>query len=91
MHPVNADSFKMYRVWPWLFMRLPKLKFPKAVYTYERASKARNSGAALYVVPNNVETAGSAKHATNAATGTTSNDAYLTENWKTFLMVSLSF
>ena len=55
------------------------------------ASNAKNSGAVEYVFPNSVETAGSARHITSAATGTTRSDAYLTENWKTFSRVSLSF
>ena len=44
------------------------------------ASNAKNSGAVEYVFPNSVETAGSARHITSAAAGTTKSDAYLTED-----------
>lgn len=54
-------------------------------------SNAKNRGAWLYVLPNSVETAGSDSDITRATTGTTSRAAYLTENWKTFCRVSLSF
>ena len=38
-----------------------------------------------------VETAGAERHMMRAATGTTSRAAYLTEYWKAFWRVSLSF
>jgi hypothetical protein len=90
MAAVKRASFRTYWVWPWLFSRVPMLRFPKAVYRYEIDSKARNRGAELYVPPNKVETAGPDKLMMRAATGTTRSEAYLIEYWKTFLRVSLS-
>ena len=58
---------------------------------YKDYADAKNSGAVSQVVPNRVETAGSDKAITRAAAGTTKSEAYLIENWKTFLSVSLSF
>ncbi len=45
----------------------------------------------LYVDPKSVDTAGSDRLMTRAATGTTRMEAYFMENWKTFLSVSWSF
>ena len=82
---------RMKVVFPWLLMKLLALKLPNAGKKYMSASNAKNSGAEAYVCPKRDETAGSARHTTKAAIGTTRKAAYLTEYWKTFCRVPLSF
>lgn len=48
------------------------------------ASSDRNRGAVWYLSWKRVETAGSARTMTSAATGTTNRAAYLTDDWNTF-------
>ena len=45
----------------------------------------------MYSSPKSVETAGCDRAMRAAAAGTTRRAAYFTENWKTFLSVSVSF
>jgi hypothetical protein len=88
---VNSVKYRLNFVSPWLFMRLPVLRLPKAVYKYDIESSVKKSGVEAYALGKSVETAGSDKHIMIMVTGTTISEAYLTENWKMFFRVSLSF
>ena len=88
---VTSVSFRLTSVFPWLFMRFWRLRLPKAEYKWLTAHKVRNSGAWVYFSPKSVKIAGCDRAMTAAAAGTTRNAAYFTENWKTFLSVSVSF